>query len=71
MTELKNMVDKVTVKELIEAVVHKTGYLEELEVDTSIQSEGRKDNIYELMRIAQEFAGEDEENTLEAFLNHA
>ena len=70
MMELKNMVDKVTVKELIEAVVHKTGYLEELEVDTSIQSEGRKDNIYELMRIAQEFAGEDEENTLEAFLNH-
>lgn len=70
MAELKNMVDKVSVKELIEAVVHKTGYLEELEVDQSIQSEGRKDNIYELMRIALEFAGEDEDNDLEAFLNH-
>ena len=70
MTELKNMVDKVSVKELIEAVVHKTGYLEELEVDQSIQSEGRKDNIYELMRIALEFAGEDEADDLEAFLNH-
>ena len=70
MTELKTMVDKVSVKDLIEAVVHKTGYLEELEVDQSIQSEGRKDNIYELMRIALEFAGEDEVNDLEAFLNH-
>ena len=71
MQELSQLVDTVSVKELIEAVIHKTGYMEELETSDDPQDESRKGNLYELMSIAEEFAkDENEEQTLEAFLNH-
>lgn len=71
MQELAGLVDTVSVKDLIDAVIRKTGYLEELEVSRDPQAESRKGNIYELMRIAEEFGqDETEEHTLEAFLNH-
>jgi DNA helicase-2/ATP-dependent DNA helicase PcrA len=71
MQELAQLVDTVSVKDLIDAIVRKTGYMEELETSDDPQDESRKGNIYELMSIAEEFAkDENEEHTLEAFLNH-
>ena len=68
--KLKGMIDQMPVKDLINEVVMQTGCLEELENEHTPQAEGRIENIYELMRIADEFAESDEENTLENFLAH-
>jgi DNA helicase-2/ATP-dependent DNA helicase PcrA len=65
--------DSLPVKDLIDEVLKKTGYLEELELEATDQARSRIDNLNELMRIADEFAhdeNEGENQTLEDFLNH-
>ncbi len=53
----------------IEKVMKDSGYIEELEAERSVQADGRIDNLYELLSVAQEFS-RGEEGTLEGFLNH-
>lgn len=68
--DLMNKADNVPVEELIEEVLNKTGYLEELRNEHTAQAQSRIDNLMELMSVGQEFAKTDEENNLENFLSH-
>ncbi|MCH3951745.1 MAG: DNA helicase PcrA [Acidaminococcus sp.] len=73
MDELRAKKDVLSVKELMDEVLKKTGYLEALETENSEQSKGRIENLQELMRIADEFVNDDSDETsktLEDFLNH-
>jgi len=71
MAELAALLPTMSVKDLIDAIIRKSGYLEELEASQDIQDQSRRDNVYELMRVADEFIkDENEEHTLEAFLQH-
>ena len=44
-----------SVAELLEAVLHETGYLEALEAERTIEAEGRIENLEELVGVAGEF----------------
>lgn len=71
--ELDAVKDTLPVKELMERVLEKSGYLEALRLDGSDQAKSRIDNLNEFLRIADEFAkdpGEENNQTLEDFLNH-
>ncbi len=62
------------VSELLEAVLHETGYIEALEAERTIEAEGRIENLEELVGVAGEFdanrelEGEGEISPLEEFL---
>ena len=63
--------DTVPVEQLIDDVMHKTGYLEELMAERTPQSESRAENLKELISVAQDFLkDEGEEKTLARFLEH-
>lgn len=68
--ELMNLANEVPVEDLIDRVLHDTGYLEELENERTPQAQSRIDNLHELISVAQEFAASEEENNLENFLAH-
>ena len=69
--KLQEKVDVVPLPDLIQAVIDETDYLAANEDDDENRNQSRQQNLEELGRIAQEFmADENEENTLEAFLNH-
>ena len=71
MEKLQEKVDVVPLPDLIQAVIDETDYLAANEDDDENRNQSRQQNLEELGRIAQEFmADENEENTLEAFLNH-
>jgi DNA helicase-2/ATP-dependent DNA helicase PcrA len=62
------------VAELLEAILHETGYLEALEAERTVEAEGRVENLQELIGVAGEFdanrelEGEGEVSPLEEFL---
>ncbi len=60
------------VKQLVEDVLQKTGYLAELEASGDAQDQSRVDNLHELLSVAEDFAAKCErsgdEPTLENFL---
>jgi DNA helicase-2/ATP-dependent DNA helicase PcrA len=62
------------VAELLEAVLHESGYLEALEAERTVEAEGRVENLQELIGVAGEFdanrelEGEGEVSPLEEFL---
>lgn len=68
--ELIGEAAELPVKKLIEDVIHKTGYLEELEQGKTVQDQSRIDNLQELLSVAEDFAKTGEEDTLENFLSH-
>ena len=69
--DLMAEVDTVPVEQLIDDVMHKTGYLEELMAERTPQSESRAENLQELISVAQDFLkDEGEEKTLARFLEH-
>ena len=68
--DLMNQADNLPVEELIEQVLNKTGYMEELRNEHTAQAQSRIDNLVELMSVGQEFAKTEEENNLENFLGH-
>jgi len=53
--ELTNLSAQCTVGELIEAVLGRTGYLDELRADTSLDAAARVENVQELLSMAAEF----------------
>lgn len=59
---------EVPVKQLIDDVMNKTGYLEELQNSKSAQDQSRAENLMELLSVAEDFAKGEEEDTLENFL---
>ncbi|VBB08550.1 atp-dependent dna helicase pcra [Lucifera butyrica] len=67
---LMGQVNLLLVEELLEKIMTDTGYLTELENESTPQAEGRIENLRELIGVAKEFAATGEENTVENFLNH-
>ena len=68
--EFIGLSSEVSTKELMENVLSRTGYMEELEQSQNAQDQSRVDNIKELLSVAEDFAKMDEEDTLENFLAH-
>ncbi|MDX6582284.1 MAG: ATP-dependent helicase UvrD/PcrA [Solirubrobacterales bacterium] len=62
------------VSELLDAVLHETGYIEALEAERTVEAEGRIENLEELVGVAGEFdanrelEGESDVTPLEEFL---
>lgn len=59
-----------SVQELMEQVLDKTGYMQELEQSRNAQDQSRVDNLKELLSVAEDFAKSGEEDNLENFLAH-
>jgi DNA helicase-2/ATP-dependent DNA helicase PcrA len=71
MAGLRARVDEqVPVGDLLEALVHETGYLEALEAERTIEAQGRIENLEALVEAAREFdaRAEEGEDTLDVFL---
>lgn len=69
--KLRESVDKISLPDLMIKIVNETDYMSEYDGEDAMQVTGRKENLNELTRIAQEFMNDDEEEkTLEAFLQH-
>ena len=58
------------VADLLEAVLSQTGYLEALEIERTIEAQGRIENLEQLVEVAREFdaGASDGEGTLDVFL---
>jgi len=69
MAELRGQAeDGLGPAEVLEALLARTGYLTELEAEGSIESEGRVENLQELVGVAREFAERVEGGTVAEFL---
>ncbi len=55
LSELRATAEKEPVAKTVEAVLTETGYFESLEADRTVESEGRLDNLRELIGVAAEF----------------
>lgn len=67
-TNLINMADFLSVTELVEEVLKRTGYRDVLKEEKSLESEARLENIEEFLSVTQEFEKKSEDRTLLAFL---
>lgn len=68
--ELMGEAEEVPTKQLVQDVLDKTGYLDQLKASSDPQDESRVENIEELLSVAEEFAKEGEEDNLTNFLEH-
>jgi DNA helicase-2/ATP-dependent DNA helicase PcrA len=74
MNNLKaRMDDGIPVGDLLEAVLHESGYLDALEAERTIEAQGRTENLQELVEVAREFdhataEDPDLEDTVDVFL---
>jgi DNA helicase-2/ATP-dependent DNA helicase PcrA len=59
---------ELTVPELLEAVLERSGYLEALEAERTIEAQGRHENLLELVGVAREYQETVAEPTLSEFL---
>ena len=66
--ELIDLKDKLSVSELLKAIIEKTGYEKMLNEEGSKEAENRMDNIAELLGVAIEFENENVDNSLGDFL---
>lgn len=66
--EFKDMVDEVSLKELIDTVLAKTGYVSELAAEGTDEAEGRIENIDELLSKVAEYEKTTENPSLSGFL---
>ncbi len=65
--ELEDQKDKLSLVRFIDKVMKKTGYYDSLD-DKTIQGEERQENLKELLSVAEEFAKDRENFSLEDFL---
>jgi superfamily I DNA/RNA helicase len=71
MATLRARVDEqVPVGDLLEALLHETGYIDALEAERTIEAQGRLENLEALVEAAREFdaRAEEGEDTLDVFL---
>jgi DNA helicase-2/ATP-dependent DNA helicase PcrA len=74
MAGLRERADSESVAQLLESVLHDTGYMEALEAERTLEAEGRIENLQELVGVAREFdvnrevEGASEDTPLEEFL---
>ena len=57
-----------SIRQLINAILEQTGYLNELERENSPEAEGRIENLKEFLSVAEEFSQRNPEGTLDLFL---
>jgi DNA helicase-2/ATP-dependent DNA helicase PcrA len=55
MERLRELAEHTSVGNLLEAVLEETGYVEALEVERTIEAQGRVENLQELVGVAREF----------------
>jgi DNA helicase-2/ATP-dependent DNA helicase PcrA len=65
---LVKMVDYVSVTELVEEVLTRTGYRESLKEEKTLEAAARLENIDEFLSVTQEFERKSEDRSLLAFL---
>jgi DNA helicase-2/ATP-dependent DNA helicase PcrA len=60
----------VPIGDLLESLLHETGYVEALKAERTIEAQGREENLAELVEVAREFdaTAEAEQDTLDVFL---
>jgi DNA helicase-2/ATP-dependent DNA helicase PcrA len=60
----------VPIGDLLESLLHETGYIAALKAERTIEAQGREENLAELVEVAREFdaAAEEGQNTLDVFL---
>ncbi len=71
MTALKERAESaVPVGDLLESLLHETGYIDALKAERTIEAQGREENLAELVEVAREFdaTAEAEQDTLDVFL---
>jgi DNA helicase-2/ATP-dependent DNA helicase PcrA len=71
MQDLRSRAEEgVPVGDLLDAVLHETGYLDALEAERTIEAQGRQENLQELVEVAREFdaTADEEDDNLDAFL---
>lgn len=68
MVDLRQMADYLSISELIEEVLKKSGYEEMLKIEKTLEAESRLENLQEFLSVAQNFEEESDEQTLVAFL---
>ncbi len=71
MTALRERSEQgVPVGDLLESLLHETGYVDALKAERTIEAQGREENLAELVEVAREFdaSAEAEEDTLDVFL---
>ena len=66
--KLKKQANKLSVSELYKEVLDSTGYTAQLNQERSIESMSRLDNLQEFGSVIAQFEQEQEQNSLEAFL---
>jgi DNA helicase-2/ATP-dependent DNA helicase PcrA len=59
---------ELEVPELIETVLQRSGYMEALEAERTIEAQGRIENLQELVSVAREWREQAEDTTLSSFL---
>jgi DNA helicase II / ATP-dependent DNA helicase PcrA len=68
MERLQERVESAGVTELLEETLQETGYLDALRAERTIESEGRIENLEELVSVAREYEATAEEPSVEEFL---
>jgi DNA helicase-2/ATP-dependent DNA helicase PcrA len=65
---LQSQSQELSVTELVQQVLDRSGYLESLEAERTIEARGRIENLQELVGVAQEYVERADEPTLSSFL---
>jgi len=68
MQSLQSAAQELQIDELMETVLQRSGTIEFLEAERTIEARGRIENLEELVGVAQEYRAEHEEPTLSTFL---
>jgi len=68
MQSLQSAAQELEIDELMETVLQRSGTIEMLEAERTIEARGRIENLEELVGVAQEYRAEHEEPTLSTFL---
>ena len=53
----ERVADNVPMGDLLEAVLHESGYLDALQAERTIEAQGRIENLEQLVEVAHEFDG--------------
>jgi DNA helicase-2/ATP-dependent DNA helicase PcrA len=68
LVSLQSAAQELAVPELVEAVLERSGYLEALEAERTIDAQGRTENLPELVGVAREYLAQAPEPSLSSFL---
>ncbi len=68
--KMLSLSSELSIHDLIEKVMHESGYIADLEKENTIENQTRLENIKELLSVAKDFEKNNEEPTLENFLSN-